>query len=143
MNYSALKKAYENATSDYDVEHVTSFFYQTQPEHFKIDLVEANGKHREPNIRLTLDTPEDYILLCTIYDNLYTQNIVFGIDEILDFLNNKPWLKEINNRIPQKKFCDDISIEVKEVLEYCKKQDLTRIYTYLSDRADEIQKMST
>jgi spore coat polysaccharide biosynthesis protein SpsF len=140
MNLKALEKAFKNATSNYDKEHITSYFYNTKPNSFKIKLVEAPDDYRNPEIRLTLDTPEDYIFLCAIYDHLYSQNNLFELGEILTLLKKKSWMREINKQVVQKRSYSDISFELKDALEYCKKQDLVRIYNFLKEHSSDIQK---
>ena len=69
INFSVLEKAYENVTDKFEKEHVTPFIYKTHPEDFKI--VQYETKNDNSDIRITLDTPQDYALLCSVYDNLY------------------------------------------------------------------------
>lgn len=103
INYKSLKEAYESAEHNYEKEHVTTFFYKTHPEKYKIQSIEAEKKYYCPDLRLTLDTREDYILLCAVYDHLYSDDNNFGLSGIIELLEQKPWIKEINAGIKQKK----------------------------------------
>ena len=49
------------------------------------------------------DTPQDYALLCSVYDKLYDKNEFFSLDDILELFSSKPYLKDINSEITQKK----------------------------------------
>jgi len=140
IKVEALQQAYEKATTDYDQEHVTSYFYLTKPDDFKIKLVKAPPEYRNPDIRLTLDTFEDYIFLCVLYDQLFPQNEFFNLDEIFSLYSSKPWIFEINKQVVQKGSYPDVLSELSAVLGFCKKQGLNRIQSYLEDHINEIQK---
>jgi len=85
-------------------EHVSLYFYEN-PEKFKIINLIAPSSLQEPETRLQLDYPEDLILICEIYKALEPlYGSCFGIKEILDLLNQKPKLREINN------FCREKSL---------------------------------
>jgi spore coat polysaccharide biosynthesis protein SpsF (cytidylyltransferase family) len=58
INFKALEKAYNEAKLTYQREHVTPYLYQ-HPELFNIDVIQAEGKLKRPDLRFTVDTPED------------------------------------------------------------------------------------
>ena len=132
INFSVLEKAYENATDKFEKEHVTPFIYKTHPEDFKI--VQYETKNDNSDIRITLDTPQDYALLCSVYDNLYDKNEFFSLEDIIELFNNKPYLKDINSEITQKKVCNSLEEELAEVINLCKKQDLDSAKQYIEKR---------
>lgn len=131
MTFRALKEAWENAQHEYEKEHVTAYFYKSYPERYKIGILKAEEKYIDPDIRITLDTPEDYILLCAVYDSLYIKNPEFGMQEIIELFHEKPWMRMINQNIPQKKIHKDLAGELDEVIHYCRKQDLYRTLNFL------------
>ena len=49
--------------------------------------------------RWTLDQKEDYIFIKELYRNLYVKDKLFGIKEILEFLETNPELEKINYHI--------------------------------------------
>jgi spore coat polysaccharide biosynthesis protein SpsF len=100
FTFNALEIAYNYAIKDYEKEHVTPYIYQ-HPDLFSLH----NLSHDDDlsHYRWTLDTPEDYELIKIIYENLYPQNPLFGMDEILSFLEKKPEINQINAHIKQKK----------------------------------------
>jgi spore coat polysaccharide biosynthesis protein SpsF len=100
FTYLALEKAYHSATQDYEKEHVTPYIYQ-HPDLFS--LHNLSNDNDLSHHRWTLDTCEDHQLIKIIYDNLYNQNPLFGMDEILAFLEKNPEITEINANIKQKK----------------------------------------
>ena len=73
FNFNALEEAYKNATKYYEKEHVTPYIYKN-PQKFKINIVKAPKELYASDIRITLDTEEDYALLCAVFDYLYPKN---------------------------------------------------------------------
>jgi len=99
FNFDILEEAYINADREYQKEHVTEYITE-HPEKFKLQNVEAKGKIKRPDIRITLDTKEDFELIKNII--LHFDNINFKAKDIIDFLNEKPELLEINKNVKQK-----------------------------------------
>lgn len=122
FNFDVLENAFENADNDFEREHVTPFIYKSHPELFKITSFEINENFSD--IRVTLDTKEDYALLSCVYDNLYEENNFFLLEDILRLFNEKPWLNMINQNIIQKKVCLNLSEELRETIQLCDIQDL-------------------
>ncbi len=88
------------AVSPADREHVTLFIYE-HPERFRLLGIEPSERHRRPELRLTLDTPEDYRLISAIYDALYDGDPCFGLDAVLDYLESHPELATLNSHVQQ------------------------------------------
>lgn len=71
--------------------------YFTDTDLFKVhDLVIENPLHRQPDLRMTLDYPEDLEFFSTVFANLYEPGKVFSLDEILHFLQAHPEVVNIN-----------------------------------------------
>ncbi|MFC1667054.1 cytidylyltransferase domain-containing protein [Candidatus Omnitrophota bacterium] len=102
FNFSALEKAHRNAGRDYEREHVTPYFYKN-PRLFKIVNVKSPRAVYGPDIRITLDTEEDYTLLSLVYGYLYRKNRVFTTKEIASLFKKKPLLKLVNKEVIQKR----------------------------------------
>jgi len=102
FSFDALKRAYEEAKQDYEREHVTPYIYQ-HPELFKLQFIEASGKLRQPDLRLTVDTEEDLKLIREIFTRLYRDDQIFYAEDIIDLLDRHPGLVAINAHIRQKK----------------------------------------
>lgn len=81
-------------------EHVTLFFYE-HPERFRLLAVKPPERHRRPDLRLTLDTPEDYKVISTIYDALYETDHFFSLDAVLEYLDGHPEVAAINSGVQQ------------------------------------------
>lgn len=101
FNFEALKRAYREAELDYEREHVTPYIRQ-HPSSFKLKSVEASGKLRRPDIRLTVDTEEDLRLIREIFKRLYGDGQIFYTEDVIDLLDKHPELAAINACIRQK-----------------------------------------
>jgi spore coat polysaccharide biosynthesis protein SpsF len=75
-------------------EHVLPFVSQ-QPERFAATHVVFDGKPC-PEIRITMDYPEDLAVIRGIYEALYSGNPAFGLRDILELREKQPHLFEIN-----------------------------------------------
>jgi spore coat polysaccharide biosynthesis protein SpsF len=87
-----------------DREHVTFFIYE-HPEMFKLGAFRAEGEfsaYRRPEIRLSVDFPEDLQLIRRIFEGLYPSNPSFTLADVIKFLDSNPQLKDINARVVQK-----------------------------------------
>jgi spore coat polysaccharide biosynthesis protein SpsF len=132
FNFNALEKAYKNATKDYEKEHVTPYINRN-PKKFKINIIKAPKELYAPDIRVTLDTEEDYALLCALYDYLYPKNKYFNAYDIVNLFNQKPWLKLVNKKIIQKKIFNTLEGELKEAVKILDLQDLKKARDFLKE----------
>lgn len=114
ISFSALEACFRKASCEYEKEHVTPYIYKTKPEEFKIVTLPASVNRA--GLRLTLDTEDDYLLQCAVFDHLYSLNSCFGLDEIISLFNKKPWLEKINNKAYQKKICNSLEEEIVEAM---------------------------
>jgi spore coat polysaccharide biosynthesis protein SpsF len=64
-----------------------------------------------PDLRLTVDTPEDFELVTRIFDELYQPGKIFSLRSIVEFLRFHPELLTINSMVHQKR---GIPIKVKK-----------------------------
>ena len=130
MNFEVLKESYFNATKNYEKEHVTPYIYKSHPEKFKILKYFEEDDYSD--IRITLDTIHDYLLMCLIFDELYYDNPFFNLKDILKLFENKPWIREINANIDQKKVCNSLDEELDETIKLCEKQDLNKAINFIN-----------
>jgi spore coat polysaccharide biosynthesis protein SpsF len=101
FNFKSLKIAYSKAVERSEREHVTLFIYQN-PKLFKINFIEASGALRRPDIRLTVDTEEDLLLIREIYSRLNSYGKHSSTEYVLALIDGNPYLKSINKHIVQK-----------------------------------------
>lgn len=135
INFTALKNSFLNASEKYEKEHVTPFIYKSCPDEFNINGYSTNQDNS--NLRVTLDTPQDYALLCSVYDFLYDKNHFFTLEDILELFDKKPWLKTINEDIIQKKVYNTLSEELEEAVYLCDKQDLNKAANFIRNHFGE------
>lgn len=95
----ALEKAAREANLPSEREHVTPYMYQ-HPNLFNIGSFESSPDHSQ--LRLTVDTLEDFELIEKIITALYPHNKNFRYADILNVLKQNPEWKEINQHIKQK-----------------------------------------
>ncbi len=71
--------------------------YFTDTDLFEVyDLPIENPLHRQPQLRMTLDYPEDLEFFKAVFATLYKPGEVFSLDEILLYLQQHPEVIEIN-----------------------------------------------
>lgn len=99
VRYSALEHAWRTTADKDDREHVT-LYIRRHPELFSMHSVRSTREPRD-EIRLCLDTEEDYSLLKELYKELYKGKVI-TLDEVLALLDRKPELLELNMMIRQK-----------------------------------------
>ncbi|MBS3097435.1 glycosyltransferase family protein [Candidatus Woesearchaeota archaeon] len=116
LNFNALKKAYSEAKEDFEREHVCPYIHKSKPHLFKITNVKAPANLCAPDIRITLDTEEDYALLCLVFDYLYSKNNAFKTIDLIHLFKEKPWIGYINKGIIQKKALKTLNEEIAEAI---------------------------
>ncbi len=95
FSFDSLKKAYEQAATDYDKEHVTPFLYNN-PHLFKLKNYLNDTDYS--SFRLTLDTPADYNLINRIYELLYKPNELILLDDLIDIIKNNNEIKKLHEK---------------------------------------------
>ncbi len=85
-----------------DHEHVSLYIYE-HPETFQLGNVAAPAELRRPELRLTVDTQEDLMLVREIYSRLYPAKPVFSLKDVIHLLDAELELKDINAHIQQKR----------------------------------------
>lgn len=126
LSFGALERAHFEAAEVFEREHVCPYIYKSKPRIFKICEVRASEKFHGPDIRITLDTKEDYTLLCAVFDYLYKGNEFFGAEDIIKLFRDRPWLNNINKNVVQKRIFDSVGQEIKEAVRILDFQGLRR-----------------
>ncbi|MFA3784069.1 cytidylyltransferase domain-containing protein [Melioribacteraceae bacterium 4301-Me] len=118
MSFNSLKKAWSEATKDFEREHTTPYIWEN-PHLFKIGNVEwETGKNLSTTERWTIDYEEDYLFIKTVYEELYLDNHDFGINDILTLLQKKPEIRNINSKYAGKYWYENHLNELKHIDEY-------------------------
>ncbi len=94
VSLDALEKAQKLTSEKLYHEHVTNFVYGNQ-ELFKVQFIQADELvFSLTNIRMTLDTPEDFEIQQEIFATISKENPNFGIPEIISWLDQHPEILE-------------------------------------------------
>lgn len=97
ITMEALEIAHREASRSMEREHTTPFLWE-RPDRFRIgNSIWKSGLNYSMSHRWTIDYPEDYAFLAAIYNALYSAAYpVFGIDDVLALLENRPDIAGIN-----------------------------------------------
>jgi spore coat polysaccharide biosynthesis protein SpsF len=96
MTRDALEIAWRDSTRPLDREHTTPFLWDN-PERFSIGNVRwETGLDYSASHRLTLDYAEDYTVIRSLYDELWSPTRHFTLAEILSVLESRPALRAEN-----------------------------------------------
>ena len=102
FTFDALENAWRNSKDPIDREHTTTFIH-SQPEKFKIgNYFMPKNKNLFLSQRWTVDYPEDFEFVKTVFENLYFKKEVFLMDDILAFLKKYPDVWKINSHLISK-----------------------------------------
>ena len=84
-----------------DHEHVSLYIYR-HPELYRLKNFPGPAALTNPGLGLTLDTAQDFELIAQIFDALYVANPAFDLADILNLLEQRPHLLDINNDVRRK-----------------------------------------
>jgi len=91
----SLKKLDTSDPEPFYKEHVTNYFYSKENSEFSVEWIDIEyPKEVIKNIRLTIDTEQDFELVNGVYEYLNENEIPFTDEEILEYLYRKPMLTE-------------------------------------------------
>lgn len=96
MPFPVLETAWREARMPHEREHTTPFVWD-RPRRFRIRNVVLDGdRDLSRSHRFTIDYPEDYSFVREVYDALWRPGKVFGLEEILSFLNRRRDVRSLN-----------------------------------------------
>jgi spore coat polysaccharide biosynthesis protein SpsF len=99
FSFSSLAEAWQEATLDYEKEHVTPYIWKSHPSRFKIrHWLRTTDDSR---FRLTVDEPDDYHLMKTLFEKFNVANL--HAEEIIAIMQSQPKLAAMNAHVEQKK----------------------------------------
>ena len=99
FTYEMLISAFKNASSEYECEHVTPYFYQSG----KYSIVKLNnslGNHS--HYRLCVDEPSDHQCVSAVISELGDAWADANYQDIISVLLDKPALAKLNQSVIQK-----------------------------------------
>lgn len=100
VSFSALEYIYHHGKEPRHREHVTYYAYEF-PDEFKRTLVQAPKAIQQPQLRITLDTEEDY-QLCVAVANHFKENKLISSQKVVQFLLEHPDIAKLNAHVQQK-----------------------------------------
>jgi len=103
FTFKDLKYISEITDDPEDREHVSLYFFRTGKNKYKLFNIKTPDKwKRNYSVRLALDTKEDFQFIEKIYTELNKINKEFGLEDILNFLDENKELLKINSEVIQK-----------------------------------------
>jgi spore coat polysaccharide biosynthesis protein SpsF len=96
-----LEQSLTLAASSSDHEHLYATIYK-RPDQFRLYHFVCSIEEMWPELRLTLDTKEDFELISHVFQALYSKDSVFTLIDMIRYLKNNPDLVKINQFIPSK-----------------------------------------
>ncbi|MFY9154151.1 MAG: glycosyltransferase family protein [Prolixibacteraceae bacterium] len=95
VRLAALEKAQKLTSEKLYHEHVTNFIYGN-PEIFNVQFIQADPiVFSRTDIRMTLDTPEDFEIQQKIFATISKENPNFAVPEIVSWLDQHPEILEL------------------------------------------------
>lgn len=95
MKFKTLEKAWKEANLQSEREHVT-LHIRNHSEIYSIGNLYCKNDYS--GLRWTLDEPEDFEVIKAIYENLYNQNNIFVMNDIIRFLDSNKEIQEKNKK---------------------------------------------
>jgi N,N'-diacetyllegionaminate synthase len=99
INRNALEISHKNGNYKHRSELCTLYINQNQKK-FKILKIKPPKKIMRPDIRLTVDTPEDLIITRLISKKLGNTKKIISLDKIIEFIDKNPEILKINSSVP-------------------------------------------
>jgi spore coat polysaccharide biosynthesis protein SpsF len=98
ISLAALKRAHEEGADRHRSEYSTLYLCE-HPEKFRLLRVTAPPHLHRPDIRLTVDYPEDLIVCRAVVEALGSSGRYFSLEEIIAYMDAHPALKAVNGWI--------------------------------------------
>jgi N,N'-diacetyllegionaminate synthase len=99
INLEALEKSHKLGNRRHRSELCSLYIYEHQKD-FTILRFQPPKNIRKPNLRLTVDTPEDLLVARKIYEKLGKGDKPIPLKNVIEFLEKNPEVIDINSHIP-------------------------------------------
>ena len=96
-----LEDAYSRTQDPEHLEHVSLFIYRN-PSIYRLGIFEASDECQRPDLRLTMDTIEDYQVIVSCAEACTQINPNFGLEELIRFCDRSPEITALNNEVIHK-----------------------------------------
>lgn len=97
FSFKWLERAWNEATEQYDREHVSPYIYDHAQNKCYYQYKNDYSKYR-----LTLDTDEDWQVINNIYNHFYHGFHDFYLEDIICYIKKNPQIMDINKNVIQK-----------------------------------------
>lgn len=101
VNLNSLILSHKLGKNKHRSEYCTLYISENK-EKFKIYRHELEKSVNRPDIRLTVDTPEDLWVVRNINDNVKKIKKIIEIEDIIRYLDKNPKIKKFNQNVPLK-----------------------------------------
>jgi spore coat polysaccharide biosynthesis protein SpsF len=99
MTLNALKAAWKNAGKPLEREHTTPYIWDNTDLFRVANVAWETGKDYSMTQRWTIDYPEDYHFIRAVYNELFTSNPDFGLNEILELMRKREDIFRLNSHL--------------------------------------------
>lgn len=99
INLSDLKRAHAEGESRHRSELCTLYMCENPSKFYLQKLSTESIKLQRPDIRLTVDYPEDLIVVREVYRAIKREGSYIKVEDIIEYMDSNPKLKEINGWI--------------------------------------------
>lgn len=120
-SYETLSDIYSVAHDKYHIEHVFTYL-KDHSDRYLIGSLESKDSKHSNNIRVTVDTKQDYALCCVV-KKLIPQNST-SYKEIVSLFDRYPFLYMINDSVMQKEKISSTADEIEYAIKFLEKQEL-------------------
>jgi spore coat polysaccharide biosynthesis protein SpsF len=103
---SQLERIEKTTEHPLDRENVEAYFYNNLDQ-FKHHNIKLDPSFRRSDIRLTLDTEDDYFVIKAVYENIYHRKKDFSLKDIIAYLDANPKIRDTNGNVIQRSFKHD------------------------------------
>jgi len=112
FTFNALQQAWQQAEKPSEREHVTPYIRNMtklfSQNNFKADIDYSR-------YRLTVDEPEDLLLITRIFEHFYADKANFELADVINFLEQQPEIKKINSSFKRNEGLIKSELEDKEL----------------------------
>ena len=98
INLDALEKSHKLGSKKHQSELVSLYIYDNQKK-FKIQKLESEKEIQRPDLRLTVDNPEDLLVVRMIHNKIGKNDNPIELKKIIKFLDKHPDIVKINSNI--------------------------------------------
>ncbi|ETA67459.1 spore coat polysaccharide biosynthesis protein F, CMP-KDO synthetase [Methanolobus tindarius DSM 2278] len=104
FRFTSLKEAWNNASNEYELEHVTPYLYE-HDKRIKIEYISPLKILERNDMRLTIDTQEDFDLYLQL-EKAFGDLTTTSLNAIIEYLDKNENVRLLNQDVLQKNYRD-------------------------------------